>query len=86
MKNKYFKLLTEAFDSKFLGEGHLPWQYRSRVAIVEGLLSGQVDLTVGILIVDQSIRRTGHGCLDADVAPFHFVTFLCPGQINRELN
>lgn len=54
------------------------------MAIVEGLLLGQVDLTVGILIVDQSIR--GCGCSDADVAPFHFVTFLCPGQINRELD
>lgn len=56
------------------------------MAIVEGLLLGQVDLTVGILIVDQSIRGTGCGCSDADVTPFHFVTFLCPGQINRELD
>lgn len=56
------------------------------MAIVEGLLLGRVDLTVGILIVDQSVRGTGCGCSDADVAPFHFVTFLCPGQINRELD
>lgn len=48
--DKYFRLLAKAFDSKFLGEGCWPWQYRSSVALVEGLLSGQVDLTVGILI------------------------------------
>lgn len=42
------------------------------MAIVEGLLSGQVDLTVGIIIAYQSIRVTGHGYSDADVAPFYF--------------
>lgn len=39
---------------------------------MEGQLTGQVDLTLGVLLADQSITGTGRGWLDADVASSHF--------------